>query len=111
MNTDPTVFYSLMRLAGFAGWYPSPYGAKKWNPKAEILALKSSQADPRRLAGQKPLRISGGTWADGYGYTRCFNESIFKTIVPDALEDFVKHKGGYPQAPLYQQLLRQYDEE
>ena len=101
MNTDPTVFYSLMRLAGFYGWYPSQY--KNWNPKAEILATKTGGhgqqiADPRRLAGQKPLKISGGTWADGYGYTRCFNESIFKTLVPDAFEDFRKHTGGYPQA-------------
>lgn len=100
MNTDPTVFYSLMRLAGFAGWYPSQY--KNWNPRAEILATKMGSgqqiADPRRLAGQKPLHISGGTWADGYGYTRCFNESIFKTFVPDAFEDFRKHISGYPQA-------------
>jgi len=95
MNTDPTVFYSLMRLGGFASWYPSQY--KKWNPKAEILALKSGAADPRRLAGQKPLRISGGTWADGYGYTRPYNESIFKTIVPTAFEEFGK-LAGYPQA-------------
>lgn len=95
MNTDPTVFYSLMRLAGLYGWYPSNY--KNWNPKAEILAAKTAQADPRRLAGQKPLRISGGTWADGYGYTRPYNESIFKTIVPTAFEEFGK-LAGYPQA-------------
>ena len=95
MNTDPTVFYSLMRLGGFAGHYPSQY--KKWNPKAEVLALKTAQADPRRLAGQKPLRISGGTWADGYGYTRPYNESIFKTLVPTSFEDFRK-LAGYPQA-------------
>lgn len=96
MNTDPTVFYSLMRTGGLYGWYPSGY--KKWNPKAEILATKTSQADPRRLAGQKPLLISGGTWAEGYGYTRPYNESIFKTIIPDAFEDFGKHTQGYPQA-------------
>jgi hypothetical protein len=95
MNTDPTVFYSLMRLGGMVGWYPSPY--KNWNPKAEILALRTGQADPRRLAGQKPLRISGGTWADGYGYTRPYNESIFKTLVPTAFPDFSK-LAGYPQA-------------
>lgn len=96
MNTDPTVFYSLMRLGGIAGYYPSPY--KKWNPKAELLALKTTEADPRRLAGQKPLRISGGTWAEGYGYTRPYNESIFKTSVPHKLDDF-KKLSGYPQAP------------
>lgn len=95
METDPTVFYSLMRLGGMAGWYPSNY--KKWNPKAELLALKTSQADPRRLAGQKPLRISGGTWAEGFGYTRPYNESIFKTAVPTRMADFGK-LAGYPQA-------------
>jgi len=95
MNTDPTVFYSLMRLGGMAGWYPSSY--QKWNPKAEVLAIKAAQADPRRLAGQKPLLISGGTWADGYGYTRPYNESIFKTLVPTAFSDFGK-LAGYPQA-------------
>jgi len=96
MDTDPTVFYSLMRLGGFAGGYYSQYSG--WNPKAEILASKSGQADPRRLAGQKPIRISGGTWAEGYGYTRPFNESIFKTIVPTRFADFGKHTQGYPQA-------------
>jgi hypothetical protein len=60
MNTDPTVFYSLMRLGGLASY--GAYAAKsKYNPKAEILAFKSTMADPRRLAGQKPYRISGGT--------------------------------------------------
>lgn len=95
MDTDPTVFYSLMRLAGLAGWYPSQY--KDWDPKAEILASKTGQADPRRLAGQKPIRISGGTWAEGYGYTRPYNESIFKTLIPTRFADF-KKLAGYPQA-------------
>lgn len=95
MDADPTVFYSLMRLGGFAGHYPSSY--KKWDPRAEVLALKSGQADPRRLAGQKPLRISGGTWAEGFGYTRPYNESIFKTKVPTRFADFGK-LAGYPQA-------------
>jgi hypothetical protein len=100
MHTDPTVFYSLMRLAGLAyhGAYASPYSQKKWNPKAEILASKTTLADPRRLAGQKPLRISGGTWAEGFGYTRPYNESIFKTELPNKLSDFGK-LAGYPQAP------------
>lgn len=94
MNTDPTVFYSLMRLGGLAYHGTS---AKK-NPKAEILASKTGAGDPRRLAGQKPLRISGGTWAEGFGYTRPYNESIFKTFLPHKLEDFGK-LAGYPQAP------------
>lgn len=93
MNTDPTVFYSLMRLSGFLYRHHAQYK----NPKAEVLALAYSQADPRRLAGQKPIRISGGTWADGYGYTRPYNESIFKTTIPHRLVDFVKLP-GYPQA-------------
>lgn len=98
MDTDPTVFYSLMRLSSFGDYYPSPYSAKKWNPKAEILALKTTQADPRRLAGQKPIRISGGTWSEGYGYTRPYNESIFKTTIPHSIAQFSK-LSGYPQAP------------
>lgn len=97
MDTDPTMLYSLLRLGGMAGWYPSSY--KKWNPKAEILAAKNTLADPRRLAGQKPIKISGGTWAEGYGYTRPFNESVFKTAIPTPFNQFRKHTGGYPQAP------------
>ncbi len=98
MNTDPTVFYSLMRLGGFA--HHSIYAAArpKWNPKAEILLSKTAHADPRRLAGQKPLKISGGTWAEGFGYTRPFNESIFKTKLPKKYKDF-GGVGSYPQAP------------
>lgn len=99
MDTDPTVFYSLMRLGNFA--YGGAYGAgaaSKRNPKADILATKNTLADPRRLAGQKPLRISGGTWAEGYGYTRPYNESIFKTTLPNKFKDFGK-VGSYPQAP------------
>jgi hypothetical protein len=97
MDTDPTVFYSLMRLAGFA--HHSVYATSKadWNPKAEILLSKTSMADPRRLAGQKPIKISGGTWAEGFGYTRPYNESVFKTTLPHKLRDFGK-LAGYPQA-------------
>lgn len=95
MNTDPTVFYSLMRMSGFAGYYSAPQ-YKNWNPKAECLATKTMIGDPRRLAGQKPLRISGGTWADGYGYTRPYNESIFKTSIPHTMAEFA-NLPGYPQ--------------
>jgi hypothetical protein len=100
MDTDPTVFYSLMRLGGFAyhGYGGAGTASKKWNPKAEILAQKTTQADPRRLAGQRPLKISGGTWAEGFGYTRPYNESIFKTSLPSKFKDFGK-LAGYPQAP------------
>jgi hypothetical protein len=102
MNADPTVFYSLMRLGGLAYSGAYAYGVqttvKRKHPKAEILALKNTLADPRRLAGQKPIRISGGTWAEGFGYTRPYNESIFKTSLPNKLEDFGK-LAGYPQAP------------
>jgi hypothetical protein len=98
MNTDPTVFYSLMRLAGFAHHNVYATSGKKWHPKAEILGTKTSWADPRRLAGQKPYKISGGTWAEGFGYTRPYNESIFKTSLPTKFADFGS-LAGYPQAP------------
>ncbi len=85
MDTDPTVFYSLLRLGGLA--YNSQ-SSGNYNPKAEILAFKTANADPRRLAGQKPIRTSGGKWSEGYGYTRPYNESIFKTSLPTKLADF-----------------------
>jgi hypothetical protein len=95
MNTDPTVFYSLMRLGGFAYHHGA---SSKRDPRAEILLTKTTAGDPRRLAGQKPLRISGGTWAEGFGYTRPYNESIFKTTLPTKYKDFGK-LAGYPNAP------------
>lgn len=94
MDTDPTVFYSLMRLGQFCSHSVS----NNQNPKAVLLATKTNCADPRRLAGQKPIRISGGTWAEGFGYTRPYNESIFKTKLPHKLKDFGK-LGSYPNAP------------
>lgn len=100
MNTDPTVFYSFLRLASFT--YGNIYGSanKNWNPKADILFQKTTYGDPRRLAGQKPIRISGGTWAEGFGYTRPYNESIFKTKLPHKFKDLGKTSShGYPQAP------------
>jgi hypothetical protein len=89
-----------MRLGGFAyhGAYGGTSTSKKRDPKADILATKTSMADPRRLAGQKPIRISGGTWAEGFGYTRPYNESIFKTTLPTKFKDFGS-LAGYPQAP------------
>ncbi len=109
MDTDPTVFYSLMRLGGLAYYgnyniYGAPKMGANLNPKAEILLTKTAQADPRRLAGQKPLKISGGTWAEGYGYTRPYNESIFKTSLPTKLKDFGE-LGAYPQAPYTNQYF------
>lgn len=102
MNTDPTVLYSLMRLGGMqhGGVYGGAAAKKKVNPKAEILGYKTTMADPRRLAGQRPIRISGGSWADGYGYTRPYNESIFKTALPHKLSEFgTMPVKSYPQAP------------
>ncbi len=96
MNTDPTVFYSLMRLGCLTSITHTD--VKEFNPKAKILATKAGSADPRRLAGKKPLRISGGTWAEGFGYTRPYNESIFKTSIPNKMADFCK-LASYPQAP------------
>lgn len=85
MDTDPTVFYSLMRLGNLMH---GGNAYKNFHPKADILLSKSLQADPRRLAGQKPIKTSGGTWAEGFGYTRPYNESIFKTELPAKLKDF-----------------------
>lgn len=98
MNTDPTVFYSLMKLGAFSssGAYLNP--RPSWNPKAAILISKTVYADPRRLAGQKPIKISGGTWAEGYGYTRPYNESIYKIALPHKMSQFSK-LGSYPDAP------------
>ena len=92
MDTDPTVLYSILRLGQFGN------GGGKFHPKAFILAFLTNQADPRRLAGQKPFRISGGKWSEGFGYTRPYNESIFKTELPHKLKDFGK-LGSYPKAP------------
>ena len=97
MDTDPTVFYSLMRLAGFSSHGIYACSRTGWNPKAEILISKTVAADPRRLAGQKPIKTSGGTWAEGFGYTRPYNESIFKTSLPHKLNQFGS-VGSYPQA-------------
>lgn len=100
MHTDPTVFYSLMRLAGFTGSiYAGGVNIKKdYNPRVDILLTKTNAADPRRLAAQLPIRISGGSWAEGFGYTRPYNESIFKTSLPHTVSEF-KKLSGYPQAP------------
>lgn len=95
MDTDPTVLYSIIRLGNLT-YGTTPFYS--WNPRAAILASKYTMADPRRLAGQKPMRISGGTWAEGFGYTRPYNESIFKTTLPHKLKDFGK-LGAYPKAP------------
>lgn len=95
MNTDPTVLYSMIRLGGLASYN----AATTFSPKAETLATKATAADPRRLAGQKPVRTSGGTWAEGYGYTRPYNESIFKTSLPTKFADFgTLPTTGYPPA-------------
>ncbi len=89
MDADPTVFYSLLRLGGL--FYSVP--KKDWNPKAEILYGKSPNADPRRLAGQKPIKTSAGTWREGFGYTRPFCESIYKTKLPIKVSEFNKLTG------------------
>lgn len=96
MDADPTALYSLMKLGCLAGF---PYEQQKNHPKALLLVYTMNSADPRRLAGQKPIRISGGTWAEGYGYTRPFNESVFKTSLPEKYANFSKLVKGYPKAP------------
>lgn len=100
MDTDPTIFYSLYRLGGMG------YGnnlAKDWNPKADILLKKCPHDkncfDPRRLAGQKPIKTSGGTWSQNWGYVRPYNESIFRTSLPCKVKDFDKlPTNQYPPA-------------
>jgi len=104
---DPTIFYSLMRLGGFAyqGIYGSSGGPQnnvKLNPKAELLLAKcgSPQADPRRLCGQRPIKTSGGTWSEGYAYSRMHAEHIFHTSLIHKYKEF----GGlqqYPQNPSF----------
>jgi len=90
MKSDPTVFYSLMRFGGMNGSvYDMGMGGESIHPKAQILLQKTSQGDPRRLAGQCPIKTSAGSWEEGFGYTRPRNESIFKTELPDkSLENF-----------------------
>lgn len=96
MDTDPTVFYSLIKLNGVASNYVSAeYGGfKDWEPKAQLLARTIKLCDPRRLVHQNPIKISAGTWAQGYGYTRPFNESIFSTNISVPLKKFGA-EGGY----------------
>lgn len=94
-KSDPTVFYSLMRLGGFANGYGAQL-RNDWNPKADILLSKClTHADPRRLAARKPIRISGG---EPFSYTRPYCEHIFKTYLPHKFKEFGK-LGGYPNAP------------
>lgn len=83
MEADPTVMYSMLRLGGL-GHHMTFDG----EPKAVTLLFRSGAADPRRLAGQKPIRTSAGKWSEGFGYTRPYNESIFKTSLPVKFEDF-----------------------
>lgn len=97
MNTDPTVFYSIMRQARL--FQPDYRGHTyvEWDPRASILIANCTSLDVRRLAAQNPIRISGGTWAQGFGYTRPFNESIFKTYIPKKLSEFhtcTAYQGG-----------------
>lgn len=91
MNTDPTVFYNLLRY-GFHGYHNT---FNSLDPRAQILAAKTPSCDPRRLAGQKPIRISGGTWAEGYGYTRPHSQFIFVTEIKVPLYEFRKVQGTY----------------
>ena len=99
MDSDPTIFYSLLRLAGFTGSIYDGGAKNAIHPKASILFSKNGQASVCRLAGQRPIKTSGGSWAEGFGYCRTYNESIFKRRLPDKFEDFKKHVSGYPQAP------------
>lgn len=101
MDTDPTVFFSLMRYSLITTSIDRCNIFKNWDPRAHLLARLYAHADPRRLAGQKPIRISGGTWAQGYGYTRPYNDAIFKTEIPMELKDFGKYYHGDSPYPIY----------
>lgn len=99
MNTDPTVLYSLLSMSGLRngdGWEEKHIT----HPKAKLLHVYQYNMDPRRFAGQKPHKISGGTWAEGFGYTRPYNGSIFKTSLPLTLDEFGKlsKTGPTPEA-------------
>ena len=89
MKTDPTVLYSMLRFSSFMGGYGGVI-KKDWNPKADILLNKcsSGQADPRRLAGAKPIKTSAGFWSESFGYTRGMCEYIFSKTIPTKLKDF-----------------------
>ena len=97
MDADPTVFYSLMRLGGLYGY--GGVAKPDWNPKANLLLSKMNQADPRRLAGSKPITFKHSWGKDNQGYVRPYNESIFKTNLPCKLKDFGNLPStGYPPA-------------
>jgi hypothetical protein len=92
MNTDPTVFYHFIRYSGVVHCYG--YNEDD-TPKSYLLRQLRTYTDPRRLTGQKPIRISGGSWAEGYGYTRPYNESVFRTSIDKTLAEFKSlPKGG-----------------
>lgn len=92
MDTQPTVYYSLVRLGGFGGGGYSGSTKKDWNPKADLLIskCKDGQADPRRICGQNPIVMNNCNWADNQGYHRPYNESIYKAKLPVKLKDFGK---------------------
>lgn len=86
MNTDPTVWYHLLRYGSLKD--TTFYEGTFKDPRAHLLHSFWRTADPRRLAGQRPLKISGGTWAEGYGYTRPYNDAIFRLKLPHTLSQF-----------------------
>ncbi len=95
MDGDPTVLYSLVRSSGFQSVYGIPPNSKNY-PKGSLLVSRMTYADPRRIAGQKPIKISGGSWSQNFGYTRPFSESIFKTSLPCPVSEFGKFTLGSP---------------
>ncbi len=95
METNPTLFYSLMRMGGLSYCLPR----KDWNPKADILLAKCATAfaDPRRLAGAKPILMENSLWSNNTGYVRPYCESIYKTSLPKKFEEFhTLPATGYP---------------
>lgn len=112
MNTDPTVFYHLWQYGGLRNPIrQSPWDLTFDNPKAQFLWMLRGSVDPVRFCNQNPICISGGTWAEGYGYTRPYNDNIFMTTLPP-LEEFKKlstESGTFYSGPNNTKLKQFFD--
>jgi hypothetical protein len=95
MNTDPTVLYHLLKFSGITGgMFRLPWYWTYDDPRAYYVAYGHT-LDKRRFAAKAPIKISGGTWAEGYGYTRPFNEYVFGTSIPMSVQDMMSLPDGY----------------
>lgn len=95
MNTDPTVLYHLLKFSGITGgMFRLPWYWTYDDPRAYYVAYGHT-LDKRRFAAKAPIKISGGTWAEGYGYTRPFNEYVFGTSIPMSVQDMMSLPDRY----------------